>query len=98
MAAHEVGIGGAQRARPDASLPGKEGAVLSRAGYGLIMIAGAGLIGYAGYHAARLLIASSEIGLFFKGLILVVCLGLVLALAGLIWERRKEERHADRDD
>ena len=69
-----------------------------RVGYGLLMIAGAGLIGYVGYHAARLLIVTSEIGLFFKALILVVCVGLVLTLAGLIRERRKEERHADRDD
>ena len=69
-----------------------------RVGYGLLMIAGAGLIGYVGYHVVRLLVVSSEIGLFFKVLILVTALGLVLTLVGLIWERRREDRHADRDD
>ena len=66
-----------------------------------MMLAGACLVGYAGYHVVRALVTSPAIPSFFKGLILLAALGVIVTLAGLIRERRKEERDApidDRDD
>ena len=63
-----------------------------RIGYGLMMLAGACLVGYAGYHVVRALVASPVVPVFFKGLILLVALGVVVTLIGLVRERRKEEK------
>jgi len=69
-----------------------------RIGYGLMMLAGASLIGYAGYQAVRALVTSPAIPAFFKGLILLAALGVIVTLIGLIRERRREERDAPIDD
>jgi len=67
-------------------------------GYVLILIAGVGLIGYVGYHAVSALILTSSINVFFKALILCAGVGVILALIGLVIERRKEEKHVSSDD
>ncbi len=69
-----------------------------RIGYGLMMLAGVCLVGYVGYQVIRLLVTSSAIPVFFKGLILLAGLGLGLTVVGLIRERRKEERDAPIDN
>ena len=69
-----------------------------RVGYGLMMLAGACLIGYAGYHVIRALVASPVIPAFFKGLILLAAFGVIVTLIGLIRERRREEKDAPIDD
>lgn len=69
-----------------------------RLGYWLMMLAGAALIGFAAYHVIRLLIVSTAIGLFFKVLIPVGGVGILLTLAGLIREKMREDRDADRDE
>jgi len=56
------------------------------------------LIGYAGYELVRLLWRIAGIPPFLKWVILLGIAGLVLALAGLIWERIKEVRGAGDDD
>jgi len=56
------------------------------------------LIGYAGYELVRLLWRIAGIPAFLKWVILLGVAGLVLALAGLIWERIKEVRSANGDD
>ena len=56
------------------------------------------LIGYAGYELVRLLWRIVGIPPFLKWVILLGVAGLVLALAGLIWERIKEVRSANSDD
>ena len=61
-------------------------------GYGLMMLAGACLVGYAGYHVVRALVASPAIPTFFKGLILLAALGVIVTLIGLIRERRREDK------
>ena len=61
-------------------------------GYGLMMLAGACLVGYASYHVVRALVASPAIPTFFKGLILLAALGVIVTLIGLVRERRKEEK------
>ena len=50
-----------------------------RIGYGLMMLAGACLVGYAGYHGVRALVTSPAIPSFFKGLILQAALGMIVA-------------------
>jgi F0F1-type ATP synthase membrane subunit c/vacuolar-type H+-ATPase subunit K len=67
-------------------------------GYGLMMLAGACLVGYAGYHVIRALVASPAIPAFFKGLILLAGLGVIVTLIGLVRERRREEKDAPIDD
>jgi F0F1-type ATP synthase membrane subunit c/vacuolar-type H+-ATPase subunit K len=67
-------------------------------GYGLMMLAGACLIGYAGYHVVRALVASPAIPPFFKGLILLAALGVIVTLIGLVRERRREEKDDPIDD
>ena len=67
-------------------------------GYGLMMLAGACLVGYAGYHVVRALVASPAIPTFFKGLILLAALGVIVILIGLMCERRREEKDAPIDD
>ena len=56
------------------------------------------LIGYAGYELVWLLWRIAGIPPFLKWVILLGVAGLVLALAGLIWERIKEVRSANSDD
>jgi hypothetical protein len=63
-----------------------------------MMLAGAALVGFGAYHAIRLLIVSTAIGLFFKVLIPVGGVGILLTLAGLIREKVREDRDADRDE
>jgi F0F1-type ATP synthase membrane subunit c/vacuolar-type H+-ATPase subunit K len=67
-------------------------------GYGLMMLAGACLIGYAGYHVVGALVASPAIPAFFKGLILLAALGVIVTLIGLVRERRREEKDDPIDD
>lgn len=62
-------------------------------GYGLMMLAGAGLVGYAGYHVVRALVTAPGIPSFFKGLILLAGLGVIVTLIGLVRERRREVAH-----
>ena len=69
-----------------------------RIGYGLMMLAGASLIGYVGYHGIRAFLSSSAIPAFFKGLILLAVVGVIVTLIGLIRERRREEKDAPSDD
>jgi len=69
-----------------------------RVGYGLMMLAGGCLVGYAAYHAIRALLSIPEIPPFLKAVILLAAFGILLTLGGLIWERRKEERDAPIDD
>ncbi len=67
-------------------------------GYWLMVTAGALLAGYVAYFLIRLLVTAPGIGIFFKVVILVGAAGLILTIAGLIWERRKEEKDATGDD
>ena len=67
-------------------------------GYALMLTAGAGLIGFALYHAVSRLISAPDIGLFFKVLILVAGVGIVLTLIGLVIEKRKDGEHVASDD
>jgi hypothetical protein len=69
-----------------------------RVGYGLLILGGAGLLGYAAYHVVRALLLVEAIPLFLRVVILLIGAGVVLTLAGLIWERRKEARDATDDD
>ncbi len=63
-----------------------------------MLSAGAGLVGFALYHAVSLLILADGISLFFKALILVAGVGIVLTLVGLIIEKRKDGEHVPSDD
>ena len=63
-----------------------------------MMLAGACLVGYAGYHVVRALVASPAIPTFFKGLILLAALGVIVTLIGLIRERRREDKDAPIND
>jgi hypothetical protein len=67
-------------------------------GYGLTLLAGGLLVGYLGYLLVRFLLAAQFIGPFFKAVILLGALGVLMTLAGLIRERRKESKDADDDD
>ena len=69
-----------------------------KVGYWLMVTAGALLAGYVAYFLIRLLVTTPEIGVFFKVVILVGAAGLILTIAGLIWERRKEAKDAPGDD
>ncbi|MFC2079689.1 hypothetical protein ACFLSZ_06885 [Candidatus Bipolaricaulota bacterium] len=69
-----------------------------KVGYVLILAAGAGLVGFAGYHAISFLIFAPGIHPFFKALILCAGVGVVLTLVGLVIERRKESKHVPSDD
>ena len=69
-----------------------------RIGYGMMMLAGACLVAYAGYHAVGALVASPAIPTFFKGLILLAALGVIVTLIGLLCERRREEKDDPIDD
>ena len=57
-------------------------------GYALILVAGVGLIGFVGYQAVSSLILASGINPFFKALILCAGVGVILALIGLVIEKR----------
>ena len=65
-----------------------------KTGYVLMMLAGAGAIGFVGHHVVRLVVVSAAIHPFFKAVILLAGLGVLLAVAGLIRERRREDRDA----
>ena len=69
-----------------------------RIGYFLMIMAGALLGGYAAYRVVRLIVFASGIGVFFKAVILIGMAGLVITLIGLIREKRREDKHATRDD
>ena len=69
-----------------------------RIGYALILVAGAGLIGFVGYHAVSFLILAPGINPFFKALILCAGAGVILALIGLVIEKRKEDKHVPSND
>ncbi len=69
-----------------------------KVGYVLIVTAGLGLLGYGGYHATLVLIRAPGIHSVVKGLILCACAGILLTLAGLVIEKRKEGEHASHDD
>ena len=58
-------------------------------GYGLLVGSVLLLCGYAGFELVRLLWRVAGIPPFLKWVILVGVAGLVLTLAGLIWERIK---------
>jgi hypothetical protein len=74
-----------------------EGLML-KIGYVLILIAGAGLVGFLGFRVVSLLIQSPGIHPFFKGLILCAGVGVILTLGGLVMEKRKEDKHASGDN
>ena len=67
-------------------------------GYGLLVGSVLLLFGYAGFELVRLLWRVAGIPPFLKWVILVGVAGLVLTLAGLIWERIKEVRGASDHD
>lgn len=67
-------------------------------GYAITLIAGAGLVGFALYQAVAWLIVAPGINPFFKALILVASVGIVLTLVGLIIEKRKDGEHVPSDD
>ena len=67
-------------------------------GYALILLAGAGLVGFAGYHAISFLIFAPGIHPFFKALILCASVGVVVTLIGLVIEKRKEGKYVPSDD
>ena len=69
-----------------------------RIGYVLMLVAGAGLVGFALYHIVSALISEPGISLFFKALILVAGVGIVLTLVGLVIEKRKDGKHVPSDD
>jgi len=72
--------------------------IMLRIGYALILIAAAGIIGFATYHMVLWLISAPGMGLFLKVIILVAGVGVLLTLAGLIIERWKERKDDPRDD
>mgnify|MGYP000114836397 CR=1 FL=1 len=67
-------------------------------GYALLVGSVLLLFGYAGFELVRLLWRVAGIPPFLKWVILVGVAGLVLTLAGLIWERIKEVRGASGHD
>ncbi|MBU0595388.1 hypothetical protein KJ567_01725 [Candidatus Bipolaricaulota bacterium] len=69
-----------------------------RIGYALMMLAGACAAGFVGYHVLRVLVTAPGIHPFFKAVILLAGLGVILVLLGLVRERRREERDAPIDD
>ena len=60
-------------------------------GYFLMIAAGVLLGGYAAYWVVRVVVTSPGLGLFFKVVILVGATGLLITLAGLVIERRREK-------
>ena len=69
-----------------------------RIGYALMMLAGACAVGFVGYHVIQILITAPGIHPFFKAVILLAGVGVVLVLIGLVRERRKEDRDAPIDN
>jgi len=69
-----------------------------RLGYAVMLVAVAAVVGYGAFHVIRAIVVSPHIGLFFKILIPVATVGVLLTIAGLICERVKEERNAHHDD
>jgi len=68
-----------------------------RLGYTLLVGSVLLLFGYGGYELVRALWRIPGVPPFLKWVILLGALGLVLTLAGLIWERLKEGRDARGD-
>jgi len=69
-----------------------------KVGYGLLLLSGACFAGFVAYFAIRTLVLAPGIHPFFKAAILIAAIGVILVLAGLIRERRREERDASSDD
>jgi len=69
-----------------------------KVGYGLLVSSILLLFGYAGYELVRLIWRTHGVPPFLKWVILIGAAGLLLTLAGLIWERLKEVRGARNDD
>ncbi len=67
-------------------------------GYALMLTAGGGLIGYALYRIVEALVRVPGVPVWIKALILCAGAGVLLTLIGLIIERRREDKHAARDD
>jgi len=67
-------------------------------GYALMMLAGACAVGFVGYHVIRILVTAPGIHPFFKAVILLAGVGVVLVLVGLVRERRREDRDASIND
>ena len=76
----------------------RTGGRMLKIGYALILIAGAGLVGFLGYRVILFLIQSPGIHPFFKALILCAGVGVILTLIGLVIEKRKEDKHVPSDD
>ncbi len=69
-----------------------------KVGYTIILITGTLLLGYLAYSLVRVLVLARGIGPFFKGVILLGGVGILITLAGLVLERRKERADDHRDD
>jgi hypothetical protein len=67
-------------------------------GYALMLAAGGGLVGYAGYQAIVALIRVPGVHPVIKALVLCAGAGVILTLIGLVIEKRKEDRHETGDD
>ena len=67
-------------------------------GYWLMIIAGSLLGGYIAYFLIRLLIVAPGIGTFFKVVILIGAVGLIITIIGLVLERKKEGNDVSRDN
>ena len=63
-------------------------------GYALMMLAGACAVGFVGYYVIRVLVTAPGIHPFFKVVILLAGVGVILVLIGLVRERRKEDKDA----
>ena len=67
-------------------------------GCALLMTAGACAAGFIRFHVIRILVLPPGIHPFFKAVILLAGVGVILVLIGLVRERRREERDAAIDD
>ena len=73
-----------------------EPVMLLRLGYVLLISALALFVGYVGYWVLKLIFGIVAIPLFLKVIIALVLAGLVLVIAGLVWERVREEKEERR--
>ncbi len=67
-------------------------------GYWLMIVAGSLIGGYAAYFLIRLIVTAPGIGTFFKVVILIGAVGLIITIIGLILERKKEGKNVSSDD
>jgi len=67
-------------------------------GYWLMIVAGSLIGGYAAYFLIRLIVTAPGIGTFFKVVILIGAVGLIITIIGLIMERKKEGKNVSSDD